>query len=84
MQIFVKHPSTNQTLVFDCDENTKVSNLLEWIQDRIGWNPEQYYILTNGKHWDTTRAEKTFADLGVSREQTFHLIGRLASFQKKN
>ena len=76
MQIFVKHPSTNQTLLFDCSPETTIAEFQEWVLDRILWPPSAYYVTHGRRFVSTQEPEATFAGLGVQQENTLSLIGR--------
>jgi hypothetical protein len=82
MQVFVKHPSTNKTFVYNCEPSTTVADLLGYVMDSMGVESKHYYALANGKHMDTFTdqgLQKSFSELGIGRESTIHLIGRLAN-----
>lgn len=80
MQIFVKHPSTNQTLIYECTANTRLEEFIEWIYDRIGWPLKTYYLVHRTKIIDTKtsgQASKTFKELGIENEDSVNVVGRL-------
>lgn len=80
MQIFVKHPSTNQTLLYDCSPETRLEEFIEWIYDRIGWPLKAYYMVHRSKIIDTKtsgQGSKTFEELGIKGEESINVIGRL-------
>ncbi len=77
MQIFVKEPSNNKTLLFDCSPKTTIREFQQWVHDRTLWPPYAYYITRGGKYVPTQNPEATFAELNVEQENTFCLLGRL-------
>lgn len=80
MQIFVKHPSTGQSLVFSCSQTTQLADLIQWIEDRTGWPSKFYYLNLKGKLIDLkTEGQlfKTFDELGIQQEDTIHVVGKL-------
>lgn len=80
MQIFVKHPSTGQTMLYDCSPQTTLADLIEWIDDRIGWPLKTYYMVHRTKIIDTKtdgQLSKTFEELGIYAEDSVNVVGRL-------
>jgi hypothetical protein len=79
MQIFVKHPQGGRTFMFDCSKDTTLAQFVEWFQDRSMWPQDKYYILFHGRILPKYRQEdleKTFGELNIRQEDTFHLMGR--------
>jgi hypothetical protein len=83
MQIFVRDPSNNKTMLFDCTPNTTIREFQQWVHDRILWPPHAYYITRGGKYVPTQNPEATFAELNVQQENTFYLLGRLMNAPSK-
>jgi hypothetical protein len=77
MQIFVRHPSTNKTMLFDCSPNTTIQAFQEWVQDMTKWPPNAYFITCGGKYIATNPAEKTFAELNIEKDASLYLLGRM-------
>jgi len=82
MQIFVKHPTTNRTMLFDCSPQTTLAEFQEWVLDRTMWPPAAYYITHGGRLVPNQNPEQTFSDLNIQQENTLSLIGR--AINKKN
>jgi hypothetical protein len=79
MQIFVKHPSTGKTIIFDCSVETTLEKFVEWIQDSMGWPPRTYFITRHGKPISYPYDQvKTFKELLIESNDTIHLTGRLS------
>ncbi len=80
MQIFVKQATPGATLVFSCSETTTLNEFLQWVEDKTAI-PEAYYFITYGGHYiaKSTDEQKhtTFAQLGIKKETTLTLNGRL-------
>lgn len=76
MQIFVKHPADNRTLVCDCSPEMTISEFVEWVYDRTMWPLHAYYITHRGRPVPTIEADKSFKELGIEKEDTLNLIGR--------
>jgi hypothetical protein len=80
MQIFVRHPSTGATLVFDCSKDTTLQDLIGWVEDKTGWPRNAYYIIRHGKLIPyKNQLEKTFSELDIQADNTLHLTGRFSS-----
>lgn len=75
MQIFVKHPGDNRTLVCDCSPETTLGKFVEWVYDRTLWPSRMYYI-THKSRPVPMELEKSFQELNIQQEDTLHLIGR--------
>lgn len=78
MQIFVRHPSTGKTSVFDCSAETTLQDFVQWIKDCIGWPPYAYYMTRSGRPLAYPYDQmKTFQQLSIEADDTIHLTGRL-------
>lgn len=75
MQIFVKHPGDNRTLVCDCSPETTLEEFVEWIFDRTMW-PQRAYYITHKSRPVSMEPSKNFKELGIQQEDTLTLIGR--------
>jgi hypothetical protein len=84
MQIFVRSPNGGATRVFDCNAQTRLADFIQWYEDMSGWPSRAYYILFNGRPLphDGPAQERTFAELNVERENTFHLMPRFRALMK--
>ena len=80
MQIFVKQAISGPTLVYTCSEETTLQEFLQWVEDRTAI-PEDYYFITYRGHavpkYTDEQKNATFAQLGITKDTTVHLIGRL-------
>ena len=78
MQIFVKHPSTGKTVVFDCSPQTTLEGFVEWVEDTTGWPPRSYFMTKSGKPISYPyEQQKTFAELTILKDETITLTGRM-------
>lgn len=78
MQIFVRHPSSGKTNVFHCDSKTTLEQLVQWVEDMIGWPSYAYYITHHGKPISYPYQQiKTFEELKIQDDDTLHLTGRM-------
>lgn len=75
MQIFVKHPGNNRTLVCDCTPDTTLGEFVEWVHDRTMWPSRAYYITLKSRPVPM-ELSKSFKELGIQQEDTLCLIGR--------
>ncbi len=81
MQIFVKQATAGCTLVFTCTEKTTLEEFLQWVEDKTALPEAYYYITYNGRyvHKLTDEQKKcTFSELGIKKESTITLNGRLS------
>ena len=80
MQIFVKQPVAGPTLVYQCSEETTLENFLQWVEDKTAI-PEQYYYILYSSHYipkyTEDQKQKTFRQLGIVKETTILLNGRI-------
>lgn len=84
MQIFVKPPNSGATRVFDCSPQTTLEEFTRWYEDITGWPSRAYYILFSGRplpHMGPDQ-DRTFGQLNIQREDTFHLMPRFRALMK--
>jgi hypothetical protein len=90
MQIFVKPATPGSTLVYTCSEQTILEEFLQWVEDKTALPERFYYITYNGHYlpkYTEEQKKSTFGELGIKKESTLTLNGRLCvkpSAQKLN
>ncbi len=80
MQIFVKPALPGSTLVYSCSEKTTLEEFLQWVEDKTAL-PEHFYYITYKGHYvpkyTDEQKKNTFGELGITKESTVTLNGRL-------
>ena len=77
----MKQPYSAPTLLYSCSEQTTLLEFFQWVEDKTAVSEDYYYIVYNGHYLHKSTEEErtaTFAQIGIKKETTIHLCGRLS------